>query len=165
MLTLRRAKSIGFTLMEVLLVITLIGMIAAFAIPSYQSFYEKQNAELTKMQLLRAIEFARSSALIQQEPVTLCGSSDLETCSGQWEKCLLIKTKNKILFSFQSPALKGKIQWRAFPNLKPDLIFLADGFSATENGTFNYYEKNSPNPLWAISINQAGRAHVTVTQV
>lgn len=66
----------GFTLLELMMAIALIGLVLAIAIPSFGTF--RQNARMTSAanDLLADLNAARSEAIKRQRNVAFCGSDD-----------------------------------------------------------------------------------------
>ena len=57
----RRAK--GFTLIELLITVTLVGILAAIAVPNFSSIIQKSKADAEVSDLQRALNFARLEAI------------------------------------------------------------------------------------------------------
>lgn len=80
-LNLRRAQ--GFTLIEVMIVMDIIAIVAAIAVPSYQSSVASSRKTSAANNILGALQFARSEAVIRRsDKVKVCASADGNTCSG-----------------------------------------------------------------------------------
>lgn len=77
----------GFTLMELLLVLTLAALILALGAPSFQEF--RRNARLTGAanDLLASLQLARTTAIERRLPVSVCPTTDTRAaeplCSGE----------------------------------------------------------------------------------
>ena len=56
-------KSTGVTLLELLVVITIVGVLASFALPSFRQFLVTQEVRSTSFDLLAALTIARSEAI------------------------------------------------------------------------------------------------------
>jgi type IV fimbrial biogenesis protein FimT len=61
----------GFTLIEVLIVIALIGVLLALAAPSFSTFTASQRVKTASFDLYAALSFARSEAIKRRQTVTV----------------------------------------------------------------------------------------------
>jgi len=62
----------GFTLVELLVVVTVLGILLGIGIPSFRSLLEQNRATSAANQLQASLQFARSTAIAQGRPVTIC---------------------------------------------------------------------------------------------
>lgn len=72
----------GFTLIELLIVIALISILVSLAGPSYQVFIVDSRISGSVNAAQGLLSYARSEAVKAQDTVTVCGSNDSATCSG-----------------------------------------------------------------------------------
>ena len=72
----------GFTLVEVLVVITIAAILMAFGVPSYQYVTNSNRIAGEVNGLLSDMQYARSEAIKEGQTVTVCSSSNATTCSG-----------------------------------------------------------------------------------
>lgn len=158
----------GFSLLELLVVISIISMTVILTVPAYQFIFKKSTSQILSARLLRAIQMARSEAMTRGIPVTLCKSKDHTTCSGAWQdgQILFVDEKQNGIVADKADVLyifdknfSGTLNWRS--SLKRDYLqFLPSGLTAGENGTFSYSPADTKNPGWKIVVNQAGRARL-----
>ena len=83
-----KGKNSGFTLLELMIVITLAALITAVGIPSFQSTVANQRRTATVNELALAFNLARSEAIKRVRYVSICKSADGATCGGdavEWE--------------------------------------------------------------------------------
>lgn len=83
----------GFTLLELLVTLLIMGVVAAWGIPSFQALGERsaRNGEANRLQT--ALGFARQTAISQRQSITLCPGSDQHTntrCSDNWSQTLMV---------------------------------------------------------------------------
>lgn len=69
----RRAK--GFTLIELLITVTLVGILAAIAVPNFSSMIQKSKADSEVSDLQRALNFARLEAINRGVNMTVLPST------------------------------------------------------------------------------------------
>ena len=154
-------KCVGFSLVEVLVVLSIASVFVVLALPSLSDFLSQSSAQVQREKMLRAIQLARSDAIALHDRVTLCASTDNKSCSGDWRDGYIETTDNRVLHVFQNlTSQHHELHWRSFPLNRPSLVFLSSGFPDSENGTFWYCVSSTLNPSWAIAVNQSGRARV-----
>lgn len=73
----------GYTLTEVLVVVAITGILAAYAVPSFNQFSQKTLVEKQVSSLNSAIRLTRAEAVKRGQRVTLCPSLDPEAATPQ----------------------------------------------------------------------------------
>lgn len=154
----------GFSLLEMLVTISIMLILAALTIPSQKALLARSKADVMRMQLLRAINLTQIEAITKKELVTLCQSSDQKTCLGHWKDGYIILANQKVIYAFLNPDNQGQLYWRAFPNSQAQLDYLPSGMLKAENGTFWYCLAGEKNPSWAIVLSQSGRVREVVPE-
>lgn len=81
----RGKKQKGFTIIELMVAITVAAILLSAALPSFRTAI--QNSRLTSQanEMLTAFQLARSEALKRGTATLVCASSDEATFSGTWE--------------------------------------------------------------------------------
>lgn len=74
MTALRSNRQQGFTLIEVLMVIVIIGVFMALAAPSFVTFTASQKVKTASFDLYAALVFARSEAIKRRQTVTVAAN-------------------------------------------------------------------------------------------
>jgi type IV fimbrial biogenesis protein FimT len=83
----RRKTSGGFTLIEMMIAITVMAILLAVAVPSYQDASLGSQLRSMANDLYSSITLARSEAIKRNAVVVLCASADGATCgAGDWEQ-------------------------------------------------------------------------------
>ncbi|HUO79500.1 MAG TPA: Tfp pilus assembly protein FimT/FimU [Steroidobacteraceae bacterium] len=77
-----RVQSRGFTLTELLVAIGIIAILVSVGIPSYKNVTTANRMSAEINGLLYDMQYARSEAIKQGTPVTVCASWDGQTCLG-----------------------------------------------------------------------------------
>lgn len=75
-----RRPALGVTLVELLAVVAIVAILATMAAPSFGSLRRTTAVGAGATELLAALHFARSAAVLDRQPVTLCLSADGQTC-------------------------------------------------------------------------------------
>src|ERR1700735_4689546 len=77
-----RRRIAGITLLEVLTVITIVSILMAIGVPSYQyvTSYNRISGEVNSP--LVDLQYARAEAIKEGQTVSVCASTNLTTCSG-----------------------------------------------------------------------------------
>jgi type IV fimbrial biogenesis protein FimT len=82
----RRGQAGGYTLIEMAVVIVIIAIILAYAVPSYKGLIAENRMSGEVNDLLNDVEQSRSAAIKQGVPVVICPSTDstaaVPSCSG-----------------------------------------------------------------------------------
>jgi Tfp pilus assembly protein FimT len=149
----------GFSLLEILFVLCISVITIGLALPAYHYFNDRAARQANSLQLLHAINFARTEAITLNTPIILCKSRDQLTCGGEWQEGYIVIANKKVIFKFKS-MVKGTLHWRAYPIQKDFLEFSPLGFTQQANGTFWYCAIHQENPLWALVMSQSGRARL-----
>jgi len=74
----------GFTIIELMFCLAFVAVITAFILPSFHNLLKQQQVKGQINNLVVMIYRARSEAIKRQQVVTICKSSDSETCGGSW---------------------------------------------------------------------------------
>lgn len=133
----------GFTLIELMITISVLGILLAIASPNLQSFITRNRLVAVNNELLTAINFARSEALKRASDVSLCKSSSPWTgCGGSWSNGWIVfvdkgtigdSTGDSILRKYQG--IPNGYTLNATTNFTNYVRYKRDG-SANNIGTF-----------------------------
>lgn len=74
----------GAGLPEVLIVVLVLAILCAIALPSLRETLARLRAETLRGQLVSVLSTARSTAITQRRVIGACPSSDGSTCGGDW---------------------------------------------------------------------------------
>ena len=67
----------GFTLIELMIIVTLLGIFAAFAIPSFTQFINNNRTQSANNEVLALLQYARSTAVAQRTTISVCPDDDV----------------------------------------------------------------------------------------
>lgn len=85
------ARTKGFTLIELMVTISIMAILAAIAFPSFQGTMRSNQVATTSNELLASVALARSEA-IRARGGGMCTSLDGKACGGDWNSGWLIWT-------------------------------------------------------------------------
>jgi type IV fimbrial biogenesis protein FimT len=77
-----RQRNSGFTMLELVIVIVIVGILAAISIPSFKYVTTANRTTAEVNALLGDMQFARSEAIKEGQTVTVCSSSTGTSCIG-----------------------------------------------------------------------------------
>jgi len=78
-----KRTSLGFTLVELMVALTILGVLTAIATPTFKEYTRNTRVTTTQNNLVTALNLARSESLRRSRPVSVCASSDGLTCTTQ----------------------------------------------------------------------------------
>ena len=75
-------RQAGFTIIELLIVVTIVGVLSAVAAPSLRTMIITNQVRTSTSDLLNDIAIARSESAKRSQRVVMCASTDMNTCAG-----------------------------------------------------------------------------------
>lgn len=88
----RHDRQLGVTLIEQIMVVAILGVLAAIAMPSLASLLARNQVQVAQVEFIAALQHARSTAVFSGRSTLFCPSRDGARCSGEtrWESGWLI---------------------------------------------------------------------------
>lgn len=178
--------NLGFTLIELMVTISVLAILLTIAVPSFQSFVLNSRLTATTNDLASALAIARSEAVKRATRVTVCKSSNTETanpsCStaANWQDGWIVFVDGategtvdgtdsaNILRVFQ-PSVNAGIAIGSGANFDDWVSYLAtgvsDGGGNLPNDTFTVDFATCPSPATNMArelrVNTTGRVRAT----
>ena len=78
-----KQKSAGFTLLELMIAVVVVGILATIALPSFREFIERSNVRSSAESVLNALQLARAEAVRRNEQITFTLGSGTGATSWQ----------------------------------------------------------------------------------
>ena len=167
-----RRSGDGFTLVELLLVLSILSILLGLSLPNFQAMYAQRQADVVIRKVSKAIQLARMSAIRTGQLVTLCRSDSGVECGGQWRDGIIVFSdrngdrkinQDDVLQQFITfPGINGSLKWRAFQN-RQYLQITNQGFTRYQNGNFTYCPNNGDASLARqLIINRTARIRFAI---
>lgn len=156
----------GFTLVELLITLSVLAIMVTIGIPTFTSSLESVRQRTLVNQLLADLNFARSRAITTRQPVSLCAG--ISGCDNQpmWSGHVLIFDDldangaiDEVDATLRTTAVTASHSWK-WRNFRQQrhMTFKPDGTTHSLNGTFILCRQDTP--LKKIVINVTGRARL-----
>jgi len=174
----------GFTITELLVVVTIVGILLSIGVPSYRYITNAYRMSVEVNALVGDLMYARAEAIKEGQVVAICVSTDGLTCSGAttWQSGWIVFPDPTAGGSADVPASVLHVQ-QAFTGATPDtflpanpissIIFNREGFAVgapAGNGAFggNQFTLHDPtaNAAWTrcLFINPQGMIQTDTAQ-
>jgi len=157
-------KQNGFTLNELIITTALVSIVTAIGVPSMSEFVKGDRLTTQINSLVSHLALARSQAITQLLPVTVCASNDQASCSSNdWSDGWIVfvdadangafSTGDELL-RIQEP-LQGNSTLTS--SLGSRVVFDDRGFTPGVAGSFSLCDERGVDHLKSITISQTGR--------
>ena len=162
-------KSSGFTLLELMITVGIIGVLTAIAIPSIRVYLQNSRLTTNINTLVSHLAFARSEAITQSQQVVLCASTNGVSCAGNnWASGWIVFSDLNADGAVNNPAdtvLRvqqplGNNNTLTSANIAAQVIYDNRGFTSTPAGTFSLCDDRGAvdiNNVRSIAISNTGR--------
>jgi len=161
-------KKNGFTIVELMISIAILGIITAIAMPSLSTFIVSMRVDNEISQLHRLILTARNTAISMEQNVTLCPLSSSNACTTNWNEQLSVFIDLNNNNIYESASNETLIKVKKAANVDDTLTYT--GFSritftptgqlsSALNSTFKYCPNGHANLSRAVVVTLSGRAY------
>lgn len=144
----------GFSLMELLVCMTIISILFAISLPTVREFMSHSEDEVLQKEWLAAIEFAQQEAQARRSPIGLSQNKNgLQIFLDENKDG--IHDQSQIISAVRLSSQHGEMHSRFWPHYQHYLSFLPTGFLNHENGSV--WHCHGKKAEWAIILSQSGR--------
>jgi type IV fimbrial biogenesis protein FimT len=163
-----RTTTKGFTLLELLITVTVLGIISSLAIPAFSSLIAGSAMSANVNLFLAQLYLARSSAITRERYITVCPASSPAACSDDhtgWRQGYLIFQDNnrnrqrdgdEELISYQEKSY-DEIKIFSSSQARNRITFFPTGRSWFSNTTVRFCHDEEPDLNRAIIVSNTGR--------
>lgn len=150
-------KRQAFTLIELLITVSIVGILLITIVPAMHRFITHNEAVTETNNIVAALQFARSEAIKRGVNVKLCKK-------GNWRDGQVVETsQGKILRDFSALPVGDKLILDSSFGQNNCVEFSSIGYTSNgQRGTFYYYPHNEDSEMRKIIINATGRVRVAI---
>ncbi|WP_181918692.1 GspH/FimT family pseudopilin [Wenzhouxiangella sediminis] len=158
----------GFTIIELMIAISLLAVILTLAVPAFGRFIEQQQLTATANRLVGHLQFARGQAITRGTLVAACPSRDGRTCTGgnRWEQGWIVYLDPE---KAGQPAEGGDVLRvvQAMPEHvmhsggRHRVRFKDSGMAYGTNLTIRICSRGNPEAARAVIVSNPGRVRAT----
>ena len=171
------SKQNGFSLIEVMVTLTIAAIVLSIAVPSYQTAVQNNRRTTATNELATAFQLARSTAISQRVFTVVCKSPDGATCpmgagSGDWTQGWMIFTdvdNNGAMDGGDTlirvhGTLPGGATFIGNNNVVNRVSFSPQGLARGSNGTITHCDARGAADASALIVSVGGQVrHATDT--
>lgn len=164
-------KQRGFTLLEALVVLTLLGILSALAAPSYSGMRQRHQMQSHAEQFQASLMLARSEALRRQQRVTVCVRNEADACAmtGSWAQGWVVFVDENNSTTRESHetvlqlhgALPAHLSFIGNTTVRHDVSYGPQGRSQRKSGAFQAGTVrlcgNDQTHVWRVVVNAIGK--------
>ncbi len=159
----------GFTLIELIITLSIISILSAYGLPNYREFKLNQSMTQEINRLSSTINFARSQSIIIGQHVVLCASQSFTACDGnsQWHGgwMVFIDSNQDRVFNHHDQMLLNENNMNTGLQAKaslyrPTIRFNRTGFAPGTNLTIRFCDERGAEHGKAIIVSNVGRPRI-----
>lgn len=157
----------AFTLIELIVSVSVISILASIAIPSFSEFIVKLRVDNEISQLHRMLLIARNSAISSGQKAIICPLDNALQCTEQWQNKLsvFVDMNNNKKFDANESVIRIRAEIATGDKLiygkgRNKITFKPTGqLSGLANGTFRYCPKSYKKHSRGIIVARSGRVY------
>lgn len=156
-------RQAGVTLIEQIMVMALLGVLTAMALPSLAQLLRRNQVQLAQMEFIAALQHARGTAVFSGKPALLCPSRDGKRCSGEvrWESGWLIAHDPARKGQPDGAPLRTGASYAGITILGDSgrrlVRFQNDGSAGGMTNTLRFCRRGQPDQALVVVISNSGR--------
>lgn len=154
----------GFTLMELLITIAIVGVTATIAIPSMSEFMKNERLTTSTNSLISSLSMARSEALSKYKQAVVCASDDGASCSGgDWKDGWIVfrDEDNDGDVSAGDELIKAQSEFEGTITIGKTggatVVYNSQGYAPTSITTFSICDDRGSAEGRVVSVSRLGR--------
>jgi len=159
-------KNQGFTLIELIIVLSIVGVLSGYALPSFTQLSQNKKMDGVRNDLTVDLQFARNQAVMIQRNIIVCPSVTHNSCANDsnWHKGWIVfvdknsdkeYNQNDELLHVGNATPKGMTVISS--NHRKKIRFNGMGFSPGTNLSINFCDKRGDNFAKALIVSNSGR--------
>lgn len=144
----------GYTLIELLYTVVVLALLASIGLPDLGNLIERNRNQSLRDQLMAQLKHARSMAVLHNQRIEMCGSSDGHTCDDAWKSGWLIDSPSDGAIDSQHRLEnRERLKWAG---ASTRIVFLGNGTLLKGNGRFYICRRDGRVELQLV-ISRQGR--------
>ena len=158
-MTYPRAPMHGFTIIELIVTMTIAGMLMMFAVPAFNTFIQNQRLTTITNSLVLSLNFARSEAIKRDAAagVTICASTDQQACNGaNWAQGWMVVDVVANSGSLQGMPAIAATNTVSEANGQLQVVFRSNG-TATNAASFTVCDSRGATYAHSVDVGPTGR--------
>lgn len=157
----------GFSLLSLLVAISIAAILAASVAASYQSFIHRHRMTAIANTIVDALQFARSEAMFEGGGIRFCPLGfDQQQCGTDWGRGqLLIRDRDhRVLRVYSALPTPYVLHWRSRLGMNDAIAWDANGFTQGQQGSFwvCFFQKGQLVLAHQIILLQTGQVRMVV---
>lgn len=162
----RPRVSMGFTIIELMLAIAVFAVVTTVAIPSFNSFIERNQLTTSINNFAAALAVARSEAIKRKQSVSVCTSDDQEVCSPQpgYENGWIVVVDSTGEVVWANENLPGAYTLRGNGGFASNVRYRPDGRPSGLGGSITLCKNGDAGKARKLVISNTGRVRLEESQ-